>query len=291
MPFKGTRKEKKNAYIAKLIQLCESKPMALLISVNHVGSSQMQEIRIALRGKATILMGKNTTIRTALRNRIEETEDEGLQRLLESINGNLGFVFLEDPCHLESIREVIEGNKVPAMAKAGSYAQCDVVLPAGPSGLEPSQTSFFQAMNVPTKIVKGMIEITSDVKLVTKDEKVSLSAQTLLAKMGIKPFEYGMLINHVYQDGAVFDAAVLDIDPTLVAQKFSKGVRSLAAFSLGLYYPTQASIPHTFSNTLKQAIAICLMGEYTFKYAEPYKAFLDGKSFDEDEEEEEGGEE
>ena len=33
-----------------------------------VGSKQMQEIRIKLRGKATILMGKNTMIRTCLRN-------------------------------------------------------------------------------------------------------------------------------------------------------------------------------------------------------------------------------
>jgi len=255
MPFKGTRKEKKNAYIAKLVQLCESKPMALLISVNHVGSSQMQEIRIALRGKATILMGKNTTIRTALRNRIEETEDEGLQRLLESINGNLGFVFLEDPCHLEYIREVIEGNKVPAMAKAGAFAQCDVVLPAGPSGLEPSQTSFFQAMNVPTKIVKGMIEITSDVKLVTKDEKVSLSAQTLLGKMGIKPFEYGMLINNVYQDGAVFDAAVLDITDSVLIGKFMNGVSNVAAIGREIGIPTEAGLPHMMTNCFKHIVA------------------------------------
>ena len=44
---------------------------------------------------------------------------------------------------------------VPADAKAGTVAPKDVVLPTGPTGLEPSQTSFFQAMNIPTKIVKG----------------------------------------------------------------------------------------------------------------------------------------
>ena len=92
-------------------------------------------------------------------------------------------------------------------------------------------------MNVPTKIVKGMIEITSDVKLVTKDEKVSLSAQTLLAKMGIKPFEYGMLINHVYQDGAVFDAAVKWNHIVIwhaVFWLFSRNVQYLLNFSVPL---------------------------------------------------------
>ena len=32
-------------------------------------------------------------IRTALRKRIEETEDDKLQTLLENVNGNMGFIF------------------------------------------------------------------------------------------------------------------------------------------------------------------------------------------------------
>merc|ERR1712012_534129 len=98
-------------------------------------------------------------------------------------------------------REVMDSHVVPAAAKAGTVAPKDVTIPAGPSGLEPSQTSFFQALNIPTKIVKGSIEITADLKICTQGERVVLSAQALLTELGIRPFEYGMKIRSVFQDG------------------------------------------------------------------------------------------
>jgi len=50
---------KKLAYAAKLTDLLENSKSVFIISVDNVGSRQMQDIRIALRGKATVLMGKN----------------------------------------------------------------------------------------------------------------------------------------------------------------------------------------------------------------------------------------
>lgn len=70
----------------------------------------------------------------------------------------------------------------------------DVKLTAGPTGLEPTQTSFFQALGIATKINKGSIEIISDVKLCTQGEKVGPSEAVLLTKMGIKPFAYGVCL-------------------------------------------------------------------------------------------------
>merc|ERR1719420_2164624 len=174
---------------------------------------------MTLRGKATVLMGKNTMIRTALRKRIAEKggEDEALQSLLDNIGGNMGFIFCQEAGAYDLAKETLIENRVPAMAKAGTIAPVDVKIPAGPSGLEPAQTSFFQALNINTKIVKGMIELVAEVHLIKKGDKVSLSAQALLAKMNQKPFEYGMTIDKVYQDGSVFDAAVLEItDDVLV---------------------------------------------------------------------------
>jgi len=56
---------KKNAYFEKLIDLCVNTPQALIVCVDHVRSKQMQDIRMALRGKAIVVMGKNTQIRKA----------------------------------------------------------------------------------------------------------------------------------------------------------------------------------------------------------------------------------
>jgi large subunit ribosomal protein LP0 len=41
-------------------------------------------------------------------------------------------------------------------------------------------------------ISRGQIEIINDVQLVAKGEKVGTSEATLLQKLGIKPFTYGL---------------------------------------------------------------------------------------------------
>jgi ribosomal protein L10 len=79
----------------------------------------------------------------------------------------------------------------------GLVAPCDVTIPAGNTGLDPSQTSFFQALNVPTKINKGTVEIVSDIRVIKQGEKVGGSEATLLAKLGIRPFSYGLIVEKV----------------------------------------------------------------------------------------------
>jgi len=55
---------------------------------------------------------------------------------------------------------------VSAPAKAGIIAPNDVLVPKGNTGMEPTQTSFLQALNIPSKINKGQVEILSDVNLI-----------------------------------------------------------------------------------------------------------------------------
>ena len=64
---------------------------------------------------------------------------------------------------------------MPAGAKAGVIAPIDVKLPAGPTGLDPSQTNFFQTLNIPTKIVKGTIELTTEQTVCQAGKKITAS--------------------------------------------------------------------------------------------------------------------
>lgn len=272
MPI-GAKLEKKNKYFEKLIQLVENTPSALIVEIDHVGSKQMQTIRLALRGKATLLMGKNTMIRTALRKRIEETEDQGLSNLLAAIQGNMGFVFCNEG-QMDFVREVLNENKLPAAAKAGAVAPIDVHIPQGPSGLEPAQTQFFQALNIPTKIQKGMIEITADVHLIKAGDKVSLSAQALLTKLGRRPFAYGIVVRAVYQEGSVFDAAVLDITEDVLVAKFMRGVGNVAAMGREIGIPTEAALPHMICNAFKNMVALVSDIDFSFEQADEIKAIL-----------------
>jgi large subunit ribosomal protein LP0 len=265
---------KKQIYFDKLVDLCVNTPKALIVSVDHVASKQMQDIRMALRGKAIVLMGKNTMIRKALLLGAEKHPDAGLDTLRLSIKGNLGFIFATN-CELDDIREVLSKFTLESAAKPGQVSNVDLDIPGGPTGMDPSQTSFFQTLNIATKIVKGQIELISAFRILTNGDKVSASASQLLGKLGIRPFFYKMEVEMVFQNGGVFSAAVLDISDSILIQKFLSGVNNMAAFSREIGIPTEAGLPHAFGNAFKNVAALIADVTFTFKEVEEVKKFLD----------------
>jgi large subunit ribosomal protein LP0 len=264
---------KKNAYFAKLIDLCLNTPNALLVRVDHVGSKQMQNIRMELRGKAIVLMGKNTMIRKALQQGHEEHPEAGLDKLRAGILGNLGFIFATN-CSVDDIREALKKFRVPAAAKTGQISAVDLVLPVGPTGMEPTHIAFFQALNIATKIVKGQIELVTEFTILKSGDKVSPSAAILLGKLAIKPFEYGMEVEQVFQDGSLFPAAVLDISDSVLIGKFLGGVNNMAAFSREIGVPTEAGLPHAIGNAFRNVAALVADADFDFKEVEDVKKFL-----------------
>merc|ERR1719464_2151314 len=141
--------------------------------------------------------------------------------------------------------------------------------------MDPSQTAFFQALNIGTKIVKGQIELVSEFPILKVGDRVSASAAVLLGKLSVKPFEYGVEVRQVFQDASVFDAAVLDIKDAVLIQKFLNGVANMAAFSREIGIPTEAGLPHAFGNAFRNVAALVADIDFTFKEVEPVKQFLE----------------
>jgi len=264
---------KKQLYFDKLIDLCVNHPQALIVGIDHVASRQMQDIRIELRGRAVVLMGKNTMIRKGLDLGHELHPEAGMDKLREQVRGNMGFIFATN-CTLDDIREVVKKFVLSSAAKTGQVSMVNWSIPAGPTGMDPSQTAFFQALNIGTKIVKGQIELISEFQILKVDDKVSPSAAVLLTKLGIKPFEYGMEVQQVFQDGSVFAAAVLDISDTVLITKFLAGVANMAAFSREVGIPTEAGLPHAFGNAFRNVASLVSDIDFTFKEVEEVKTFL-----------------
>merc|ERR1719450_1663086 len=165
-------------------------------------------------------------------------------------------------------------NKVKAPAKAGALAPLDVQVPAQNTGLGPEKTSFFQALNIPTKITKGTIEITNNVALIKAGDKVGMSEATLLNMLGISPFTYGLVVCKVYDSGSIFDPTILDITDEDLKAHVLAGIRNIAALCLKIGYPTIASVPHSIINGMKNCMALAAVTDITFKEAETMKAFL-----------------
>lgn len=251
---------RKTAYWGKLNAALDEYKNILIIGVDFVGSQQMQQIRKTLRGKGIVLMGKNTIIRKVLRERMEQ--NPAWESLLPYIFGNIGFVFTNGD--LNALRQTVTSNKVPASAKTGVIAPIDVVIPPGPTGLDPGQTSFFQTLNIGTKIVKGSIEMTASSKVCTKGEKISASAVALLSKLNIRPFEYGITVDTVYENGSTYSVKVLDMNDDDLVQMFTGSVAKLAAVSFALGYINQATLPHSFGRAFKTIVSLALATDYNF---------------------------
>lgn len=245
-------------------------PKCFIVGADNVGSKQMQQIRISLRGLAVVLMGKNTMMRKAIRGHLEN--NQALEKLLPYIRGNVGFVFTKGD--LNEVREKLLLNKVRAPARPGAIAPCPVIIPAQNTGLGPEKTSFFQALSIPTKISKGTIEIINDVPILKPGDKVGASEATLLNMLNISPFSYGLAIEQVYDSGSIFSPNILDIKPEDLRAKFQSGVANVAALSLAIGYPTIASAPHSIANGFKNLLAIAAATDVTFKEAETVKEFL-----------------
>lgn len=266
-------KEKKSAYIQRVMVILGTYSKFFVVTTDNVGSKAMQNTRLQMRGTAEILMGKKTLLRKALGMFLEENPGHPIAAIEPFMYGSTGFVFTNGD--LGKVRDFIFANKVPAPARAGAVAPTDVTVPGGPTGCDPGQTSFFQVLQIPTKIVKGQIEITSDVGLIKAGDKVGASEAALLDKLNIRPFEYGLKISTIYDNGSTFGAEVLDIDDSVLTNLFCTAIRNVAAVSMSIGYPTTASLPHVFGNTFKDLCSIVVgLDNYSFAEAEPYKAYL-----------------
>lgn len=256
----GTRAAKE-AWFVRLNEALDTYPSIFIVNVDNVGSQQMHQIRHSLRGKGTVLMGKNTMVRRALR--LIVSEKPQFEKLMPFVKGNIGFVFTSGD--LKDIREIILANRVAAPARAGAYAPADVIVKAGNTGMEPGKTSFFQALGIPTKIARGTIEIVSDVKVVAGGSRVGSSEATLLNMLNISPFTYGMSVTQIYDNGQTFDSDVLDVSEDTLVERFTLGIKQMACLSLALNYPTIASVSHVLVNSYKNLIAISLATDYEFE--------------------------
>ena len=122
------------------------------------------------------------------------------------------------------------------------------------------------------------MEIITPVELIKKGDKVGSSEAALLAKLGIRPFSYGLVVLQVYDDRSVFSPEVLDLTDENLIEKFFVGVSMVTSLLLAISYPTLAAAPHMFANAYKNVLAVVVATEYFFHQAEKVKEYL--KVFD-----------
>jgi large subunit ribosomal protein LP0 len=283
---KETKKEGKAKKFEAIYDILGQYTKALLVQINNISADQIHQTRRELRAVGSLmLMGKNTLIKKVIESRIREPM-EGDRRvdekkstwfnvdywatLKDELNGNVAIIFTNGD--FSTIKSIYEQHQREAPARAGQIAQCDVFIKPGSTGLDPKQTAFFQQLNIPTKIVKSMIEIVSETKVVGKGDIVEPSHQVLLEKLHIKPFSYKLQAVSVIDHGKIFSAKVLDISTKDILARYAGVLNNVAAVGLQIGYPTLVSVRQSIMNSFKNLVAVTFETEVTFPQAEKFKS-------------------
>jgi len=264
--------ERKQNFKITLEKLLSNYSRMFVVELDNVTSNQMHQVRMAMRGRAEMFVGKNTMVRFVIKKFGEEHKNQALFALADELEGNVALIFTNED--LRDIRPIILANRKEAPARVGSVAQRTVIVPAGPTGLEPTQTSFFQALQIPTKINKGAVEIMNDVTILTEGHKCGASQVALLNKLNIRPFSYGLVIRKLYDDGSVLTPSILDISKDDIKDILVSAIQNIAAVGLATGIPNKASFPHILADAFKNLLAVAVETSYDFPQAKQIKEVL-----------------
>ena len=278
-------RKKKYAFWIKLWDCLEKYKKILVVKYDNISASIFQNIRQSLRPLgATLLMGKNTLIKAGIKKMIEPPKptDEDyeariknfkaipeLEKLIPICQGYMGLIFCRD--NLSDVKDTLKKFQCNKGAKIGATSPSDVTIQPGPTGLDPKQTAFFQALNIQTKILKTQIEINSPTKVLVKGQKIGASECALLDKLNIKPFIFEAEVTNVYDNGVIYSPAVLDIKKDEILAKLRKGASFLTAVSLQAGYPTALSVRQMMIGGFKNLVACTMSSPYDFTQAKAIK--------------------
>jgi large subunit ribosomal protein LP0 len=179
-----------------------------------------------------------------------------LKALVPHLKEKVALIFTDSS--VNELKNDIEKIQVAQEAKVGTVSPIDLFIPPGPTGIDPSQISFFHALQISTKINKAQIEINKEFRVCTKGKKVTTSEAALLKKLDLKPFFFGMKFLKCYDSGSILDEEVLGISAEDILASFQNGVRNLAAASVELGIPTAASVQFMIANAVKNIAALSL---------------------------------
>lgn len=246
---KSDRKSRKQAVYQKTKELFSKYEKFMVIDLTKISSFQLQFIKFQLKGKAEFLFGKNTTIAFILR-------EMKMNDIAEKCKGNVAFLFTNQ--EFKEIREVIGQNQRQSHAKVGDIAQADLWLEPYNTGMPPSMTEFFQALELQTKIEKGSVALIARAQILFEGKKVLPSQANLLKFLNEKPFIYEMNISDVYENKKFFATDYLYIKDEEIMSGLEKSFNNLAALSLGLETINESTVPHQILKGFNKAVSLGL---------------------------------
>ena len=273
MPAK--KKDCKIKTLEKVTRYLDEYKQILLCEIKDIPADMVHKARKLLRDiKSEMVCGKSTVMIKAINLYLESKKKlpthhtaEGLKKVVECIPGmQIALVFSNSDT--AKVHEITSKFLVEKQAKVGAISPIEVTLPAGPTGMDASQIDYFQALKIPTKVVKNQLEVMSPTKILTIGQKISMSEINLMKKFNIKPYKHNVQVKKIYLNGKVYGEEILKINDNYLKERIEKGITNIACLSLRLNIPTKASAPHLIATCFKNLAGLAVSTNSMFKQAE-----------------------
>ena len=239
----------------------------VIADVKDISTDKIQKIRheIISLGETETLCGKTTVIQKAIHDMKEAAKgdlpkhlpEKALEDFVEAMPGiHLLVIFTNKD--IAEISNITAKYIIEKQAKPGQISPVEIIIPAGPTGMDSSQIDYFQALKIPTKVMRNQLEITTATKILTVGQKITLSEINLMKKFNIKPYKHQMKIKKLLLNGKLYGEEILKVTNDYMKTKLEQGIRNVLGFSLAAHIPTQASAPHMISNAFRNICALSL---------------------------------
>jgi len=245
-----------------LTELLKKYSVVAVADLQKVRSSQIQEIRKKLRGKADLVVTKNTILRKASEKM--SSEKKNIDKFSEQLTGSKVLIFTQmNPFELILF---LNKNKVRVPAKGGDVASSDIMIPAGNTGMQPGPViSEFNEAKVQTRIEGGSIFIAKDTVVAEKGDIISTKTASLLSKLGMKPMEAGLSLSYAYDNGSVLGPTDLAFDLDQMKADFSSAARLAFNVAVKASIMLPETAPAIIGKAYRQAVSVSVESGFLTK--------------------------
>jgi len=250
-------KWKKDA-VSTLTKKITSSKVVGIIDVHGVPAPAFQTMRTNLRGKAEIVMLKNTLLKIALKD--ASKGKKGLDKLADSVDGQCAVVTSElNPFKLF---KQLDATKTKMPARGGEVAPDDIEIKAGETPFKPGPVvGELQKAGLPAAIEQGKVVIKKDKLLVKKGERIPRDVALVLSKLEIYPLTVGLDLSAAYEEGMIYKKDVLSVDEAQILGQVRQAASGALNLSVFIGYPTKVSIRPMLSIAHMKALNLSVNAE------------------------------
>ena len=266
------RPEKKVRVFNKVHDYLNKYSTVILTDVKDMPANNIHKMRKQLRlidsealcGKATVI---EISIKDYVNGKISSFHNkETLLTLAEKLAGHqLCLIFTNKD--ISEITTITNNFKVEKQSKVGALSPVEIILPAGPTGMDASQVEYFQNLRIQTKVVRNQLDIINPTKILVVGQKITLSEINLMNKFNIKPFKHKIEYHNIILGGKLYDSGIMNINNELMEKALLNGIRNIAAFGFKAGIPNKASAPHSILKAFQNIVSLSVSTDVEVKQA------------------------